>query len=139
MWDQGRLELTFEEVEYSQEEGWDVESLLVKSGVKKQIGNLGSKQFMLPGREVFIFYFRLDFANMVLSLYGSCSSIFNDSHPWKINLCLFPNDEKSASLRIETMLYSERERGVARIFCQCLSMWIQKLRSYTVFVSYAYS
>ena len=34
----------------------------------------------------------------------------------KINLCWFPDDDESASLSIETMLYSESEQGLYPLF-----------------------
>merc|ERR1719222_975443 len=69
---------------------------------------------MLPGREVLIYDFRIDLEKMELILLGSCSSIVTDcdNHPLKINLCFYPDDDESASLKIETMLMSESQEGL---------------------------
>ena len=108
--DYGSLELTFEKVkgERRRSREWKKESLLIKAGEKNKVGKLGTKQFMLPGgKEVFMYDFRIDIEKMEINLLGSCSSI-----PLKINLCFDPDDDESASLRIETMLYSESEEGL---------------------------
>ena len=100
--DHGRLEITFEDVKLA---GYEKESLLIKSGVKKQLGNLGCERFMLPGQEVFICAYRVDLSNMVLSLHGSCSSTFKDceNHPLIINFRFFPEDDDLTSVWIETV------------------------------------
>merc|ERR1711862_184329 len=103
--DQGSLELIFEhQLSVCK---WEKESLLIKAGEKNKLGKLSTKQFMLPGREVYIYDFRIDLEKLELNLLGSCSSIVKDCdiHPMKINLCPYPDDDDSASLRIETMLY----------------------------------
>ena len=108
--DYGSLELTFENVmgKLSRSREWKKESLLIKAGEKNKVGKLGTKQFMLPGgKEVFMYDFRIDIEKMEINLLGSCSSI-----PLKINLCFDPDDDESASLRIETMLYSKSEEGL---------------------------
>ena len=109
--DYGSLELTFEKVKGKRRRSrlWEwKESLLIKAGEKNKVGKLGTKQFMLPGgKEVFMYDFRIDIEKMEINLLGSCSSI-----PLKINLCFNPDDDESASLRIETMLYSESEEGL---------------------------
>ena len=110
--DCGSLELTFGKVKGERRLWeWKKESLLIKAGEKNKVGKLGTKQFMLPGgKEVFMYDFRIDIEKMEINLLGSCSSI-----PLKINLCFDPDDDESASLRIETMLYSEREKGLHHV------------------------
>ena len=91
---------------------------MIKAGEKNKLGKLGTKQFMLPGREVYIHDFRIDLDKLELNLLGSCSSIVKDcdNHPMKINLCPYPDDDHSASLRIKTLLYNESEEDLYPLF-----------------------
>ena len=80
--DHGSLELNFEKCELDPWK-WEKESLLIKAGEKNKLGKLGTKQFMLPGREVYIYDFRIDLDKLELNLLGSCFSFVNDcdNHP----------------------------------------------------------
>ena len=119
--DHGGLEFIFEKDDLEDDLDrweWKMEAHLIKAGRRNKLGKLGTNQFMLPGREVFIYDFRIDLEKKEINLLGSCSSIVKDcyNHPLKINLCWYPDDDESASLRIETMLYSESEQGLYPLF-----------------------
>ena len=117
--DHGGLEFIFEKDDLEDDHlEWIKEAHLIMAGRKNKLGKLGTNQFMLPGREVFIYDFRIDLEKKEINLLGSCSSIVKDcdNHPLKINLCWYPDDDESASLRIETMLYSESDEGLYPLF-----------------------
>ena len=114
--DPGSLELIFEEVGSM---GWDKESLFIKAGERIKLGKLGTKHFMLPdlaGREVFIYDFWIDSEKMELTLLGSWSPIvkdcYTDNYSLMISLCRYPDGDKSAALRIGTILCNESEESI---------------------------
>merc|ERR1712179_158394 len=52
-------------------------TLVIKSGVENALGKPGGELFLLPGRTVSIFDFKLDLTRNELSFEGMCSSIKN--------------------------------------------------------------
>jgi len=63
-WTQGQWELTLN----------NHETLVVKSGVENTLGKIGGQLFLLPGRSVTIFDYKLDLERKKLSFVGKCSS-----------------------------------------------------------------
>ena len=66
-WTQGQWEITMK----------NQETLVIKSGVENTLGKPGGELFLLPGRAVSIFDFKLDLTSNLLSFEGMCSSIEN--------------------------------------------------------------
>ena len=83
-WTQGQWELTIKKAH-----GLVVaqETLVIKSGEENLLGKLGGEFFMLPGRTVTIFDFRLDFGTKRLIFNGMCSSS-KDPHGSSLNIYL---------------------------------------------------
>ena len=63
------------------------ENLVIKSGEENLLGKLGGEFFMLPGRTVTIFDFRLNFGTKTLRFNGMCSSS-KDPHGSSLNIYL---------------------------------------------------
>merc|ERR1719420_2365955 len=63
-WAQGQWELTMK----------NQETLVIKPGVENSLGKLGGELFLLPGRKVSIFDFRIDVGSKTLRFHGMCSS-----------------------------------------------------------------
>ena len=116
VWNRGKLELVFINTELSLSS--KEESLQIKAGKENKVGEVGSSQFMLPGREVTIFDYMIDLERKQLSLIGSCASIFDDRVlPLKIVLSFYPQHHPALSqsrvvtLEIESMLWEKGEAG----------------------------
>ena len=117
VWNRGKLELVFINTEFSLSSK-EEESLQIKAGDENKVGEVGSSQFMLPGREVTIFDYMIDLERKQLSLIGSCTSIFDDLVlPLKIVLSFYPQHHPALSqsrvvtLQIESMLWEKGEAG----------------------------
>ena len=76
-WTQGQWELTMK----------NQETLVIRSGEENLLGKLGGEFFMLPGRTVTIFDFRLNFGTKTLRFNGMCSSS-KDPHGSSLNIYL---------------------------------------------------
>ena len=76
-WTQGQWELTMK----------NQETLVIKSGEENLLGKLGGEFFMLPGRTVTIFDFRLNFVTKLLRFNGMCSSS-KDPHGSSLTIIL---------------------------------------------------
>ena len=61
-WTQGQWELTMK----------NQETLVIRSGEENLLGKLGGEFFMLPGRTVTIFDFKLNFVSKMLRFNGMC-------------------------------------------------------------------
>ena len=110
---------------------------MIKAGRKNKLGKLGTELFRLPEREVHIYDFRIDLDKLELNLLGTGSSIVKDcdNHPLKINLCWYPDGDESASLRIDTMLFSESEGDLYPLFYK--RVWTFKSVSHTFLMNQA--
>ena len=73
-WTQGQWEFTMKNQKIGGGVWVIVKTLVIKSGVENSLGKLGGELFMLPGRKVSIFDFRLDVETKMLRFNGMCSS-----------------------------------------------------------------
>merc|ERR1719206_293290 len=73
-WTQGQWEFTMKNQKIGGGVWVIVKTLVIKSGVENSLGKLGGELFMLPGRKVSIFDFRLDFGTKRLKFNGMCST-----------------------------------------------------------------
>ena len=122
VWNRGKLEFGFIDTEFSLSS--QEELLQITAGEQNKVGKVGSKLFLLPGRELTISDYRIDLRRKKLILLGSCLSIFEERVlPLKIVLSFYviinvvppiiPNPITWIySLRVETKLWEEGKENV---------------------------
>ena len=92
VWNRGKLEFGFIDTEHSLSS--QEEFLQITAGDENKVGKVGSKLFLLPGKELTIFDYKIELERQKLILLGSCRSIFEDGPrvlPLKIVLGFFMN------------------------------------------------
>ena len=115
VWNRGRLEFAFIAPEFAMSS--NEELLQIKAGEKNKVGKVGSKLFLLPGKELTIFDYKIELKRKKLSLLGSCLSIFDErALPLKIVLSFYrdisPPSPFNFTLEIESKVWEKGYEGV---------------------------
>ena len=106
VWGWGRLEFAFVDPEFALSSKEELLQI-IKAGEENKVGKVGSKLFLLPGKELTNFYYRTDLKRKKLSLLGSCLSIFDErALPLKIVLSFYRDIAKlsSSSVQVQSNL-----------------------------------
>ena len=114
-WNRGRLEFAFIAPEFAMSS--NEELLQIKAGEEIKVGKVGSKLFLLPGKELTIFDYKIELKRKELSLQGSCLSIFDErALPLKIVLSFYrdisPPSSFNFTLEIESQVWEKGYEGV---------------------------
>ena len=133
VWNRGKLEFGFIDTEFSLSS--QEELFQITAGVENNVGKVGSKILMLPGREPKIFDYRIELERKKLILLGSCLSIFEERVlPLEIVLefymnlstvppipipCLFP-------LRIKTKVWEKGNENIEPPFWEKSFLFIEE-------------
>jgi len=135
VWNRGKLEFGFIDTEFSLSS--QEEMLQITAGVENNVGNVGSKLFMLPGREPKIFDYRIELERKKLILLGSSLSIFEERVlPFKIVLGFYMNVSTVPpipipwifSLRIETKMWEKGNENIESPFWEKSFQFIEERR-----------